>query len=84
MERTDQEIVEQTEQLARAFAEADHLLFRTGTLYRESKDPRLQHYWRMACIAQCHLTQTDPEDALTNMETDEESPPPVPHESAQL
>lgn len=69
--RTASQIVQQTNELALllmrriysrepAGAEAPNL--------HDSKDPRGQHCWSVACEVQQLLTSTDPEDALSELE----------------
>jgi hypothetical protein len=68
MERTDQEIVDRTENLARAFAKVDGYDIGSSVKLHATENPMGRRYWRMACIAQKQLTATDPEDAVTNLE----------------
>lgn len=68
--RSDQEIVEQTNELARQFY---RLHDRGGTVekgYRfdQSSHPQEVQCWQMACVAQELLTGTDVRDALDNLE----------------
>lgn len=68
--RTDQEIIDQTEQLARTFGEmAGYSLFEP---FQSSNNPRAADAWRKACVAQELLTGTDVENAIANLE------PPAP------
>jgi hypothetical protein len=64
--RTDQKIVDQTEELAKAIARTEGFSFTEPC--RESSNPRLQHFWKTACMAQEVLTGTDVENALANLE----------------
>lgn len=59
--RSDKEILEQTEQLARIFGQM-HGREVTNPNYRFqlSTNPRCQFMWEMACKAQEFLTDTDP------------------------
>lgn len=66
--RTDQEIVDETDDLARELASADGYSF--GGKFYSRLSPRATNYWNMACLAQEKLTATDPKDALTNLETE--------------
>ena len=67
--RTDMEIVKQTNLLAKKICEAvkgydaeklPHKMY-------QSSNKIAQDCWRAACIAQMMLTETDPEDALSEM-----------------
>lgn len=68
--RTDQEIVDQTNSLARI------CLAHLGTGYEapedhkfyESEHPRSKAAWQRACEIMEHMTATDPNDALANLE----------------
>ena len=66
--RTDQEIVDQTNDLARQFALQMEYDMPEGYKFYESKHPRAICFWRMACKAQEWLTDTDPMDALSALE----------------
>ncbi|MEN7527889.1 hypothetical protein [Cupriavidus sp. DL-D2] len=68
-DRTDQEIVDQTERAAAMLAASDSYFLQSGT-YRDSKDPRVQRYWVKACEMQELLTNTDVYNALANLEED--------------
>ena len=72
--RTNQEIVDQTNELARRFAARQGYLFARGCkFYKPEDSPRaLLFYWEMACIAQKELTGTDAENALAELESSEE------------
>lgn len=70
--RTDLEIVEQTNTLAREFYS---MLGYTVTVEHKFYDVDRPNYhpqealcWSMACHAQRELTSTDPDDALANLE----------------
>ena len=69
--RTSQEIVDQTNELARRLAERQGYAFasRHEKLY-ESPNPRARLYWGMACVAQEELTDTDAENALAELYTE--------------
>lgn len=74
MSRTAKEIVDQTHKLAEEFYEElgyGYNREKYGNLY-ESNHPTEQCVWRMACMAQIELTSTDPEDALSEMEGEDE------------
>lgn len=71
--RSAQEIVEQTEALALLLMKNVYQLEVTpGTSMRDHENPRAQHCWRLACLAQQELTATDPEDALSELEEGEQ------------
>jgi hypothetical protein len=65
--RTDEEIIAQTEELAKMLALEDGWVRRSQRRWHESENPRTRKYWRMACIAQEILTNTDVENALANL-----------------
>ena len=69
MSRTSQQIIDQTEELAAKFAAVTHWQLHSGK-YSSSENPRAQQFWAMACIAQEMLTDTDPENALVDVEDD--------------
>ena len=72
--RTDQQIVDQTNDLARL------CLLYIGTGYEvaddhkfyQAEDPRSCRAWQMACEIQEKLTATDPNDALSNLDAEPE------------
>lgn len=66
--RTDQEIVDETDDLARELAKFGG--YELDGKFYNSPSPRAINYWNMACLAQEKLTATDPKDALTNLETE--------------
>lgn len=72
--RTDIEIIQQTEQLAADLAALDGFRL-VGSTFREHYGQRARHYWRMACRAQEVITNTDPNDAVSNVE---DVPTPAP------
>ena len=78
--RSDQEIIDQTEQVAAMLAA---MLFcceiDEGVLYRESSHPKAIACWRAACIAQEILTETDVENAVAMLECEDEHEQPVEH-----
>jgi len=70
--RTDREIVNQTNALARIFykmlsheVDAEHRFYDVS---RENYHPQEAMCWSMACAAQRELTATDPDDAVANLE----------------
>ncbi len=67
--RGDAEIVAQTEQLARLlFAEFYGREAPESWLFREAEEPRSRHVWTIACKAQELLTDTDPENAVAELD----------------
>ncbi|WP_130355661.1 hypothetical protein [Pigmentiphaga kullae] len=79
-------IISQTEELAavlmknifqREAAEA-------GFLFHESECPRAKHCWRLACEIQEMLTDTDPDDALSELGEDEPGDTTMPEPSTFL
>jgi hypothetical protein len=70
--RTDREIVVQTNALAREFylmlgysVPVTHCFYDNA---RPNYHPQEAMCWAMACTAQKELTNTDPDDALSNLE----------------
>ena len=73
MSRTAKEIVDQTHDLAEKFYEGmgyKHIHAEHGNLY-ESQHPTEILVWKMACWAQIELTDTDPEDALSELDMEQ-------------
>lgn len=68
MSRTSQEIVDQTILLAGMFYKAHGYIHRDGFRYWESPHPQERLMWKMACTAQIELTNTDPDEALAELE----------------
>ena len=68
--RSNDDIVQQTIALAGQFYEAQGYRHREGFRYWESPHPQEQLMWRLACLAQIELTNTDPEEALQELEED--------------
>lgn len=67
--RSDQEIVDQTEMLARfLMSEIHHCEVRAGYLLRNSNHPRSRDSWELACKIQELLTNTDVQNALAEIE----------------
>jgi len=66
--RTNQQIVDQTNALARAFYRSRGYVVPEGYRFDEAHHPDEQNCWFMACIAQLKLTDTDAEDALDNLD----------------
>lgn len=78
--RSAQQIVDQTEALAALMMK--NLYQREpvspGILFRDSKCLRAQHAWRLACEIQGFLTNTDPEDALSELDDTPAADAPAP------
>lgn len=64
--RTDQEIVAQTEELARRLSRESGWDI-IATPYHTSPNPHAREYWRMACIAQELLTRADVQACIDNL-----------------
>lgn len=69
--RTDREIVDQTEDLAREFL---RVVFQRelplSVRIRDNDNPRAKQVWAMACYAQELLTDTDVENAVAGLDED--------------
>ena len=74
--RTDQQIVDQTEELAGFLMRAFHRREKADPLstFRGTQDIRAQHCWQTACQIQEMLTATDPENAVAELDVDDTSP----------
>lgn len=73
MSRTAKEIVDQTHDLAELFYAGmgyEHIRAKHGNIY-ESQHPTEILVWKMACLAQIELTDTDPEDALSELNVEQ-------------
>ena len=70
--RSAKEIVDQTEELALELSRTffGREVASEGFKFHLSVDPRAQVCWRAACEAQKRLTNTDPEDALSELDED--------------
>lgn len=66
--RSNDDIVQQTILLAGAFYSAQGYTHRDGFRYWESPHPQERLMWELACLAQVELTNTDPNDALAELE----------------
>jgi hypothetical protein len=66
--RTAKQIVDQTIELAGAFYAMEGYTHRRGFKYWESPHPQERLMWEKACLAQRVLTDTDPEDALSELD----------------
>jgi alpha-D-ribose 1-methylphosphonate 5-phosphate C-P lyase len=65
--RTDQQIVDQTNQLARRLYALRGYTVREGYRFDEATHPHEVEAWQGACAAQLLLTHTDPNEALDNL-----------------
>lgn len=68
VERTDKEVIDQTNMLAREFYLIRGYTVAEGYRFDKATHPHERQCWAMACFAQQELTGTDPEDAITNAE----------------
>ena len=70
--RTDREIVDQTNDMARVFYEMLGYMVPSGhrfyELDRVNYHPQESLCWAMACLAHKELTGTDPYDAVANLD----------------
>lgn len=64
--RSDQDIVGQTEELARKLASMDGYVLEGS--FRTADSARGKHFWQMACRVQEMLTDTDVQNAVDNLE----------------
>ena len=67
-ERTAAEIVDETNCLARELLRLLGFAAPEGIRFYKSGHPRIQEAWALARAAQIYLTETDPEDALMEIE----------------
>lgn len=65
--RTDQQIVDQTNQLARQLYALRGYTVREGYRFDEATHPHEVEAWQGACAAQLLLTHTDPNEALDKL-----------------
>lgn len=68
MSRTAKQIVNQTNEMARHFYKCLGYEGAKGFRFDRSRHPTEYAMWKMACIAQEMLTDTDPENSLSDME----------------
>ncbi len=66
--RTDQQIVDQTNELARRLYAIRGYETMPGYRFDQATHPHEQEAWEGACEAQRMLTGTDPNDALANLD----------------
>ena len=67
-ERTDQQVVDQTNELARLFYKSHGYVVPEGYRFDQATHPHEHGMWILACIAQEELMLTDPNDALCGIE----------------
>lgn len=65
--RTDQQIVDQTNELARQLYALRGYTVREGYRFDGATHPHEVEAWQGACAAQLLLTDTDPNEALDNL-----------------
>jgi hypothetical protein len=65
--RTEQQIVDQTNELARKLYAIRGYQVPNGYRFDEATHPHEVEAWEGACAAQIYLTDTDPKDALDNL-----------------
>lgn len=70
--RTSKQIVQQTNELAHKIYALRGYEVRKGYRFDEATHPQEVEAWEAACIAQRMLTNTDPMDALSEMEDEKE------------
>lgn len=66
--RTEQQIINQTNELARQLYAIRGYTVRQGYRFDQATHPHEVEAWEGACVAQRLLTNTDPADALDNLE----------------
>ncbi|MBV8248474.1 MAG: hypothetical protein JO200_08475 [Comamonas sp.] len=66
--RTEKQIVDQTNELARKLYAIRGYTAREGYRFDQATHPHEVEAWEGACAAQLMLTNTDPADALANIE----------------
>ena len=70
--RTPQEIVDQTNNLARVLYRLRGYVRPRGYRFDRATHPHEVEAWRGACEAQLLLTDTDPDDALQELDEEED------------
>jgi len=65
--RTAQQMVDQTRELAAELYALRGYIAPLGYRFDEATHPHEVEAWRAACVAQQRLTDTDPEDALSEI-----------------
>lgn len=82
--RTAQQIVDETEQLSvLLMKEVYQREPEEGILFHRSENVRAKHVWTLACKIQEMLTQTDPEDALSELDEDMPAAAVAPQDDTQ-
>lgn len=66
--RTEQQVIDQTNELARKLYELRGYNAREGYRFDQATHPHEVEAWEGACAAQRMLTDTDPMDALADIE----------------
>ncbi len=68
MPKTDKQIVEECNALAKKLAATQGWVWSNGDMpLHESTTSRAKEYWALAALAYEHITKTDPYDALNNI-----------------
>lgn len=70
MSKSNHDVVMETLALADQFYEAHGYISRPGFRYDQSTHPQERFMWALACIAQDSLCSTDAENALDELEGD--------------
>lgn len=70
--RTDHEIVDQTNELARRLYSLRGFQVPDKFRFDQTDNPRAKEAWEAACEAQLFLTDTDPHEACYNLEEDDD------------
>ena len=65
--RTEQQIIDQTNELARQLYRLAGYDVKKGYDFSNATHPQVKLAWAGACVAQLMLTDTDPEDAVANL-----------------
>jgi hypothetical protein len=65
--RTSKRIVEQTNELARRLYALRGYVVPRWYRFDQATHPQEREAWKSACLAQLFLTDTDPEDALSDL-----------------
>lgn len=68
MSRSSKQIVDQTNEMARQFYKCLGYEGAKGFRFDQSEHPTEYAIWEMACIAQEMLTDTEPKNALSDLE----------------
>ena len=73
--RTELEIVNQTNDLARIILTQNGYDVPKGHKFSDDANPRSKSSWQRACEIMEHMTATDPNDALANLDFEHPQPP---------